>query len=49
MIDESIITKSPSPVNSKMWSAFIVRLKLPEIYMSSRLINCESIPGLSGL
>ena len=31
-----------------MWSAFIMRLKLPEICMKSRLINCPLIPSLSG-
>ena len=30
---ETILTKKTSPVNSKMWSAFILRLKLLEIYM----------------
>jgi len=31
-----------------MWSASIMRIKLPEICMKSRLINCPSIPSLSG-
>jgi len=31
-----------------MWSALIVSLKLPDINMYSRLINCQLISGLSG-
>ena len=38
---------SPSPAISKMRSAFFEHLKLPEIYMESRLLNCQLIPGLS--
>ena len=41
--------KKPSPANSKMWSAFIVRLKQLEIYIQSRVINCQLIPGFSGV
>ena len=29
-----------------MWSAFFKHLKLAEIYLLSRLINCQLIPGL---
>ena len=32
---------------SKMWSVFIVRLKLADIYMCSLLIICKLIPTLS--
>ena len=38
----------PGTPNSKMWSAFIVRLKLPEIYILSPLNNCQLFPTLSG-
>ena len=30
-----------------MWSAFIEHLKLPKIYIKSRLINCQLISSLS--
>ena len=33
MINETILLKYAYPANSKMWSAFIVRLKIQEIYM----------------
>ena len=48
MINEKIITKKPSPANSKMWVAFIVRLKLFEMYLQSRHYLSINSRGLSG-
>ena len=48
MINKTTKQKSSSPATSKMWFKFIARLILPEIYILSRMINCQLIPSQSG-